>query len=431
MNYLKLPFEEWILSQEIPKDAKDLINEAILCYKSNAYRASLLFSYLCFQTIIRDRLLNSQKPDNIPERMWGKIHKHLRNEDTWDQTVYENLQRQQPREIFILNDDLRNQITYWKNRRNDCAHSKENIIGFSHVESFWSFIRSNLSKIMVNGSREALLNKIKRHFNISLTAPNTDISYIINEIPYAVEESELVLFFNSVFEYFKEEDGPLWDINDYYLEFWDKIFSLNNEKVTHQLIQFLKSNEDLVILFLRNHSQRITYFADDTSFIRNLWHSRIFENGFDAKGDLKLYCAILRNGLIESNQLSEANEKIIFKYENVIPEEDDFYILKENNFFQTFKEVVFNTTYLNNFDKANNRKEIIIYYLERFPIDEHIVQSITSVFDYNVHPWHLRNSLNKFFAENQEKRTTFLDILDELELEIPKYLSSLKESVSN
>ena len=138
---MKLPFEEWILSQEISADAKDLISEAIVCYKANANRAALLFSYLCFQTIIRDRMLNANRPDNIPEGMWTDILKKLRNEDTWDQTVFDNLQRQQPKEIFILNDDIRNQITYWKNRRNDCAHSKNNIIGVSHVdEKFLVFI---------------------------------------------------------------------------------------------------------------------------------------------------------------------------------------------------------------------------------------------------------------------------------------------------
>ena len=73
---MKIPFEEWILSQEVSNDAKNLINEAIICYKADAYRAALLFSYLCFQTIVRDRMLNAHKPDNIPDGMWKDIHKN-------------------------------------------------------------------------------------------------------------------------------------------------------------------------------------------------------------------------------------------------------------------------------------------------------------------------------------------------------------------
>lgn len=423
---MKLPFEEWILSQEISATAKDLITEAIVCYKANANRAALLFSYLCFQTIIRDRMLNAHKPDNIPQGMWEDIHKKLRNEDTWDQTVFDNIQRQNPKEIFILNDDIRNQITYWKNRRNDCAHSKNNYISVSHVESFWSFIRSNFSKIMVNGSQDALLNKIKKHFDVSLTAPNADLSNIINEVPYAVEEGDLISFFNSVYEYFKDTDGPFWDINENYLEFWDNIFLLNDEKITNQLIQFIKSNDELVMLYLRKFPQRINYFSNDSSFIRNLWHSKIFDSGYDVKGDLKLYCALLRNELIESEQLSEANEKIIHKFKNVTPDSEDLFILKEKGFFTAFKEIVFESYYLNDFDRANSKSEIIAFYLSTFPIDEKIVKTIKDIFDSSNHPWHLRDKLDEFFNGNIEKRYEFISILSELELNPPLHLKSIK-----
>ncbi|MGV2941473.1 hypothetical protein AB5I83_17855 [Mesobacillus sp. LC4] len=427
---MRLRFEEWITSQEISSDARDLIDEALVCYKASAYKASLLFTYLCFQTIIRDRMLNAHKPNNIPQGMWEDILKNLRNEDKWDSIVYDNLQRQSPKEIFLLNDDIRNQITYWKNRRNDCAHSKNNKITVSHVESFWTFIRSNLSKIMVNGSQEALINKIKRHFDVSLTAPNADISHIINEVPHAVEESDLNSFFTSIYDYFIDSDGPFWDLNDKYIDFWEKLFSINSDKVTIQLVHYMKSNENLVMTFLRSFPNRVNYFSSDTSFIRNLWYTKIFENAVDRKGDLKIYCAILRSGLIETDQLNEANEKIAREFRNVLPDEDDFYTLKENNFFQKFKEIVFTTELLNNFDKANNRRDVIVYYLKKFPLDEEIVRILTNTFDFSNHPWHLRDSLNEFFEANPEKRDSFISILEEHDIDPPEYLSSLTEPAS-
>lgn len=427
---MKLPFEEWILSKEIPLDAKDLIKEAIICYKADAYRAALLFSYLCFQTIIKDRMLNAHRPDNITEGMWTDIHKKLRNEDTWDQTVFDNLQRQQPKEIFILNDDIRNQITYWKNRRNDCAHSKNNIISVSHVESFWSFMRSNLSKIMVNGSREALLNKIRKHFDYSLTAPNTDISYIINDVSYAIEESDLYSFFDEILNLFKELGDFWWDQIDTYMIFWDKLFDLNEEKINKHLVHFMKANEDLVIAYLAQFPHKVNYFAADTSFIRNLWHSKIFSSSYFYGGHLKLYCALLRNKLIEKEQLTEAHIKIIDKFNNSIPDNDDFYILQESNFFSIFKDYVFDTYFLTNFEKANSLKDIITFYLERFPIDVQIVKSITSIFSNDNYPWHLKDSLNTFFYENPEKRDIFILTLKEHELDSPNYLDSIKEKAT-
>jgi hypothetical protein len=430
MKKMRLRFEEWITSQEISSEARDLIDEALLCYKASAYKASLLFTYLCFQTIIRDRMLNAHKPDNIPQGMWEDILKNLRSEDKWDSTVFDNLQRQSPKEIFLLNDDIRNQITYWKNRRNDCAHSKNNKITVSHVESFWTFIRSNLSKIMVNGSREALINKIKKHFDVSLTAPNADISHIINEVPYAVEESDLISFFTSIYDFFTDSNGTFLDSNDKYINFWEELFLLNNSKITNQLVQYMKSNENLVMTFLRSFPNRVNYFSSDKSFIRNLWYSKIFENVVDRKGDLKIYCAILRNGLIEAEQLDEANEKIVRKFRNVLPDEDDYYILKENSFFQKFKEVVFTTEFLNNFDRANNRRDFIIYYLEKFPLDVDIVRSIANTFDFSNHPWHLKDTLDEFFKANNEIRDSFISILREHDIDTPEYLSSLTEPAS-
>ncbi|MEY8757780.1 hypothetical protein AB9M93_25365 [Peribacillus frigoritolerans] len=427
---MKLQFENWILSQEIPEEAKTLIEESIICYKSNAYRAALLFSYLCFQTIIKDRMLNAHKPDNIPEGMWEDILKKLRNDDTWDQTVFDNLQRQQPKDIFFLNDDIRNQITFWKNRRNDCAHSKNNIISASHVESFWSFLRSNLPKIMVNGSSEALLNKIKRHFDVSLTAPSTETSYIINEVPYAVEENQLNSFFSSVFEYFKENDGVLWDINENYNEFWDKLFILNNEIVSNQLVKFMKSEEELIMNFLRELPHRVNYFADDNSFIRNLWYSKIFAKGGILGDDLKLYCAILRNGLIEGEELIEAHKKIIWKYKNSIPDQEGFYILKESGFFKVFKDVALSTNLLGSFDWANRNKDIIAFYLEKFPIDEEIVRNITWTFKSSDYPWHLRKRLDSFLDENPEKKELFIKKLSELSIDPPSYLNSISGTAS-
>jgi uncharacterized protein YqeY len=427
---MRLRFEEWILSQELSIDARDLITEALLCYKSSAYKASLLFTYLCFQTIIRDRMLNAHKPDNIPQRMWDDILKNLRNEDKWDSSVYDNLQRQSPKEIFLLNDDIRNQITYWKNRRNDCAHSKNNKITISHVESFWTFIRSNLSKIMVNGSREALINKINRHFDVSLTAPDADISHIINEVPHAVEENELISFYTSIYDYFIDSDGPFLDINESYIDFWEKLFLLNNEKVTNQLVQYMKANDNLVMTYLRAYPSRVNYFSSDTSFIRNLWYTKIMNNVANRKYDLKIYCALLRNGLIETNQIEEANEKIVRKFKNVTLDEDDLNTLKQNGFFEKFKEIVFTMEFLNNFDRANNRKDIISFYLKKFPIDENIVRILTNIFDFSNHPWHLRNSLNEFFEENQDKRESFITILEEHDIDPPEYLISIKEAAS-
>lgn len=87
----------------------------------------------------------------------GSVCKNLRKEEKWDEEVNECVKKNDPNKvIFNISDDLRNQYLYWKNRRNDCAHFKKNIIDYFHVESFWLFLQSNLVKFAVNGSKEQL-----------------------------------------------------------------------------------------------------------------------------------------------------------------------------------------------------------------------------------------------------------------------------------
>jgi hypothetical protein len=126
---VRLPIEVWLETQEFNENAKSLIKEAITCYKASAYRAALLFSYLGFQLILRDRILRSERPGNIHERAWETIKRNLRKEEAWDTEVNECIKKNdENKRIFIITEDLRQQAIYWKNRRNDCAHSKPNII---------------------------------------------------------------------------------------------------------------------------------------------------------------------------------------------------------------------------------------------------------------------------------------------------------------
>jgi len=123
-------------------------------------------SYLGFLTAVRDRLLAAPHvPAGVSEGAWDSLRKQLRNDDKWDPTAYDATQAQKPAPYFIVSDNVRSQVEYWKNRRNDCAHAKSNAIEGSHVEMMWLFIQSNLPKFVVNGSRAALLDKLGRHFD--------------------------------------------------------------------------------------------------------------------------------------------------------------------------------------------------------------------------------------------------------------------------
>ncbi len=63
---MRLPIEDWLSSQELSRESEGLFRESITCYKASAYRAAFLFSFLAFQTVIRDRIVNAQVPTGIP-----------------------------------------------------------------------------------------------------------------------------------------------------------------------------------------------------------------------------------------------------------------------------------------------------------------------------------------------------------------------------
>lgn len=121
-----------------------------------------------FLSVVRWKILNSSKPDNIHEREWERIASNLRNDDRWDTETLECIKRTDARKvIFSISDDLRRQVSYWKDRRNDSAHSKRNKIDYAHVETLWLFISSNMGKFAVNGNMDSILLKIKRHYDIA------------------------------------------------------------------------------------------------------------------------------------------------------------------------------------------------------------------------------------------------------------------------
>lgn len=164
---MKLKIENWIDNNGQSENVSVLYRDSIICYKSGAYRASLLFSYLGFMTTLKERMISSNKPNLFPQGEWDLIIKKIQNEDTWESAIFDATQQQGKIDqttkartkdpIFNLNDNLRIQIKYWKDRRNDCAHYKDNIIDTFHVESFWAFIESNLPKITIEGGPTVII----------------------------------------------------------------------------------------------------------------------------------------------------------------------------------------------------------------------------------------------------------------------------------
>ncbi len=419
-----LDFEKWINKKSIPQESLDTFLEAILCYKFGAYKASLLFSYIGFQLIIKDRILKSNMPQSFPTGKWAKIHNDLRNDDKWDSAIFDTIQIKTNYEIFHISEDLRNQITYWRNRRNDCAHSKNNVINASQVESFWFFIKSNLSKFIVIGGKDELLNKVKDHFDISKTPPNQDIGYIVNDIPSTVDVQNYESFLKDLLDLVRTFDDSMSSKNfTKDIIVIEKIISLNSKELTNAISNIIKSNDDLLLTYFREYPHHIVIFSENKTFIRSIWFDKLFVSN-TTKEDFSIYCSILKTDLIPQEQMNESFEHIIrdrLLYKG--PCNEDFIFLKNIKFFDKFKEIAFIENTISQFEWSKKNVNFIIYHLSQFEIDEIIADSIYSTFNVENFPFKLAENLALFLNSNECKKNQLISILEKKGLEKPENLN--------
>ena len=153
---MKLSIEKWILDRGYSSNIRKIFNESVICYKNDANRAALIFSYIGFLTILKETIIKTQMPKGYTYPEWKSIILKLNNDDLWESFVFD-LTQNTKKPLFQISEDLRLQIRYWKDRRNDCAHFKKNEIESYHVDSFWSFIQSNIPKITIEGGVASLL----------------------------------------------------------------------------------------------------------------------------------------------------------------------------------------------------------------------------------------------------------------------------------
>ncbi|MCY8465627.1 hypothetical protein [Bacillus atrophaeus] len=403
---MKLPIEQWLDKQEFNENIKQLFEESIICYKASAYRASLLFSYLGFQSVIKDRILRADKPEKINEHTWNAIHKNLRKEDSWDTEVNECIKKSDDNHrLFNITEDLRQQAIYWKNRRNDCAHSKPNTISHSHVESFWLFLFSNLSKFVVNGGMNALLHKIEKHFDQNFTNKQADFKDLIQEVPHTVHEEEMERFLYELDVIFiNHEDDYPYSYSERVISFLNELIRIGSP-VSEKTIEFIKQSKfKLEESFLGKHPEHITNFYSDRENVRNFWRTKLI---YMESHKFTILTALLRNNLIES----EKNEAIDFFIKNISARRNSLsteliHELKFHGYFERYKQLVFLERLIDNFPWANDEgRHTIVEHLNILGLDEEIVKSINETFDFGNFPYKMRRELKEYFIDpikNQE-----------------------------
>ncbi|MGE8004399.1 hypothetical protein [Lysinibacillus sp. NPDC093216] len=421
---MRIYFQDWIHNQNFSERSLDLFEEAILCYRATAYKGALLFSFLGFQNIIRERVLRADLPHNAIQfqSKWDEIQGKLRDEDQSDAQVITCISMQKPFTIFSISTDVKEQYLYWKNRRNDCAHGKGNTIKDSHVESFWFFIESNLVKFNVNGSFTFIKDKVKKHFDTLVTPSGTKPDNVISQIPNSLSSQEFNEFLTQLNEYlcvkrtFAYNDP---DVQAFYLTLFDQ---LPKEYLT-ELKNFMKDNLQLLVNLLNVKPSLIYEFKNDPDLIRLIWKSKL--KGYSSH--YAIIAKMLQFELIPEEQLNEfvmsVSENLSDNYFTFSDERRiDLQILNDKGFIKNLGDIAFSQfPKINKFNWARENKYLICCYLVEYNFNENVVRALYTEFSREHYPNQLGKVLLALFDEQPELYSDYLKAAKLYDVEIPQY----------
>lgn len=251
-----------------------LFEDSIRCFDAGIYRQAYMLAYQGFTQYIRSVARNAKKPVGYNQSNWNKVQANLINEKEFDDQVFTCIQQKNcptgtPPVVAILDmpDTLRSDFTFWRNRRNDCAHYKAYDINASHVLAFFSMLNQYMLKITVEGGKNTLLREFADAFNPAKTSPKSSIQPLVDKILLMVQPTEINDFFDSL----QSVIGFHFDAKFYSI--LEGILSGANTELKKYVIAYLSQSNDLVD-FLSQYPEEVGQLVAKDE-VRTLWYSKL------------------------------------------------------------------------------------------------------------------------------------------------------------
>lgn len=434
---MQLHFESWINEQRqnISEDAFALFEESIICYRVGAYRASFLMSYLGFMKALKDRLLRSDKPDLVDDGKWNSIRKNLNDDNKWENTVFTTTQEKDKdvNKYYLISSDLMEEIPYWKRKRNECAHAKDTIISYSHIETFWLFLQSNFAKFVVNGGKEALLNKIKQHFDSILTRPGSDSTYLVKEIPLVVKEHELPTFLQEIYSDYVYFDEIFLNNDEYF--FWKKVAYSSDNRLSRAFLKFIEMKDDVFTPLIFIFPDKLIEFSDNVTLIRKFWKQLLFDHiKYNSDSAWEVITIILRQEWIPNEELSGFIDKLYRVFSTLgMPTLEQAKILNEHGLLKIIKKYIFESKKLNQYggyNLANEQFLTILYYLTHELLDVVVVRELNELFK-NFSRGIFLEAMEEHIAKNPKFILEFRRLAEENSITLTEFFKDTPEVVNS
>ena len=379
---------------------RDILNDAIRCYRNGIARPALMLSYIAFIQAVRDNLLKSDMPKGFNEPRWKACMSKLRQENAWDEQVISCIKCRDNLPYFELTDSLRDDVCFWRNRRNGCAHYKDSEITLSHVAAFWVFIMDNYNKFTPIGSLMQSVNDYKRHYNVSITPKGTSTEVIFKRLCLAIKtEDDLLLFLketDSCMEY-EEQAQLLHDL-------------LMDERHKSKVISLLTVKLKRVKMYLALKPADVSVvLGNNPEMTRKFW----YEDFMLFASCANVYVEMLRAKMIPQGEIKESLDMFLkHEYKRsafYLDNPEDFNVLKENGLYDIFIEEYLSKDFVcNNPGEKCHKTDFYISLIQRGGISDKLIKVLSESIK-GTFPYTLENRLKGEIFKEEENKKQYLD----------------------
>lgn len=381
-------------------DEIGLFRDSVRCFHAGIFRPAYIMAYQSMMIYFRRLIQNEDMPAGFDAVKWKKMQVNLAKDKEWEEEVNNAIRKKAnakaaPPEVPVLamNDSLRLDFDYWRNRRNDCAHYKEYRINDSHVLSFYSFLTQYLLKLSVEGGKATLLKEFKDACDVTKTSPKKSLQPLIDKILVMVSPEEMD-------DFFAELDGVMgYRFTGRYENTLASIIKSGNEKLKEYVIKFVRSDKRFKAEFINDHPDIVGYIVDKSES-REFWMKYLAR----CRNRVAILARMLMVGLIDPDEKDEAVRKVLeHSFNNNdgmgTVSEDEQLILNSNGFFDALKEEYFNGDYTSkNVVLCGREKYDFFYgYIAHMPVNKELADMLVDIFSRPDYPYVWSN----IFKEHQ------------------------------
>ena len=383
-------------------DEIGLFRDSVRCFHAGIFRPAYIMAYQSMMIYFRRLIQNEDMPAGFDAVKWKKMQVNLAKDKEWEEEVNNAIRKKAnakaaPPEVPVLamNDSLRLDFDYWRNRRNDSAHYKEYRINDSHVLSFYSFLTQYLLKISVEGGKATLLKEFKDACDVTKTSPKKSLQPLIDKILVMVSPEEMD-------DFFAELDGVMgYRFTGRYENTLASIIKSGNEKLKEYVIKFVRSDKRFKAEFINDHPDIVGYIVDKPES-REFWMKYLAR----CRNRVPILARMLMVGLIDPDEKDEAVRKVLeHSFNNNdgmgTVSEDEQLILNSNGFFDALKEEYFNGDYTSkNVVLCGREKYDFFYgYIAHMPVNKELADMLVDIFSRPDYPYVWSNIFKEHLLE--------------------------------